>query len=233
MKKVNFIVLAAAIFSVGCASTFAKEAKVKGKIEVQRLDWQGATTGRDIPEWVDYVVDGDSSTVAKELKIDPKQYKVFVVSGRGPNLEFIKTWTDNVDVVSEVSQTLSRVVSNDIRANSKGSEADLQRDIDTGLKVCNLIHLSGLEKKNQYWIKTRTAKKIGAKKDKDFEDPVYTYYVVYVMSLEAYNDAVSKAMDEAYNQGVITDQAGNLKQIMLYALAKDMAPEALASEPSN
>ena len=53
------------------------------------------------------------------------------------------------------------------------------------------------------------------------------------MDLNSYNDAVAKAMDEAYNQGVITDQAGNLKSIMLTALAKDIAPEALAKQAAE
>ncbi len=233
MKISKLIVMAAAFLTVGCASTFAKAKVKENKIVVQRLDWQGSTTGRDVPDWVDHVVDGDAQIVAKELKIDPKQYKVFVVSARNKNLEFLKTWTDNVEVISEVSQTLSRVVSNDIRANSKGSEEEIKRDIDTATKVCNLIHLSGLEKKNQYWIKTRTGKKPNPKKDSDFEEPIYTYYVVYIMDLNSYNDAVAKAMDEAYNQGVITDQAGNLKSIMLTALAKDIAPEALAKQAAE
>ncbi len=234
MKLVKFLAVAAtSLLAFGCASTNSKPVVINAPIQVLRVDWQGAPTGRPIPSWVDEVVDGNSASVAKALNIDTKTNKVFVVSARGKNLEFLKTWTDNVEVVSEVTQTLSRVVSNDIRANSKGSEEDLKRDVDTGLKVCNLIHVSGLEKKNQYWIKTRTAKIPGAKAEKDFDDPIFTYYVVYSMDLASYNDAVAKAMDEAYNKGVITDQASNLKSIMLAALAKDMCPEAIASDTNS
>ena len=89
MKISKLIVMAAAFLTVGCASTFAKAKVKENKIVVQRLDWQGSTTGRDVPDWVDHVVDGDAQIVAKELKIDPKQYKAFVVSLSIPNTSAI------------------------------------------------------------------------------------------------------------------------------------------------
>ena len=229
MKKIKILVITAMVMTLASTSLYAKKPKVQNdKLTIQRLDWQGSTTGRDIPEWVDYVVDGDVHQVAKKLDIDEKKYKIFVVTEHGKNLQFVKDWAETVGVNAQVQRTMSSVVSSHLNANASGGEEDYKRNQDTATKLCGLVSLSGLEKKNQYWIQTRKAKTTKAKTDRaaDWEDPVYTYYLVYVMGLDEYNNAVSKAMDEAYNQGVITDEAGNLKAIMLSALASDMIPGA-------
>ena len=229
MKKIKILVITAMVMTLFSTSLYAATKKPKAtKLPIEQMDWQGRTTGRDIPEWVDYVVDGDVHQVAKKLDIDEKKYKIFVVSEQGKNLQFVKDWAETVGVNAQVQRTMSSVVSSHLNANAGGGEEDYKRNQDTATKLCGLVSLSGLEKKNQYWIQTRMGKTTKAKTDRasDWQDPVYTYYLVYVMSLEEYNNAVAKAMDEAYNQGVITDEAGNLKAIMLSALASDMVPGA-------
>ena len=224
MKKIKILVIATMIMTLFSTSLYAAKKPKATKLPIEQMDWQGRTTGRDIPEWVDYVVDGDTHGVAKELKIDEKKYKIFVVSEQGKNLQFVKDWAETVGVNAKVQRTMSSVVSSNLNANSGGSEDEYKRNMETATKLCGLVSLSGLEQKNQYWIKTRLGKTTKAKTDRasDWEEPVYTYYLVYIMSLEDYNNAVAKAMDEAYNQGVITDEAGNLKALMLSALASEM-----------
>ena len=225
MKKIKILVIATMIMTLFSTSLYAKKPKTKDStLPLERIDWQGRTTGRDLPVWLDYVVDGDTHGVAKELKIDEKKYKLFVVSEEGKNLQFVKDWAETVGVNAQVQRTMSSVVSSNLNANSSGSEEEYKRNMETATKLCGLVSLSGLEKKNQYWIQTRKGKTTKAKTDRasDWEEPVYTYYLVYIMSLEDYNNAVAKAMDEAYNQGVITDEAGNLKALMLSALASEM-----------
>ena len=225
MKKIKILVIATMIMTLFSTSLYAKKPKTKDTAApVERIDWQGRSVGRGLPDWLGPVVDGDTHGVAKELKIDEKKYKIFVVSQNGKNLQFVKDWAETVGVNAQVQQTMSSVVSSNISANASGTQDEVKQTIDTAIKLCGLVSLSGLEKKNQYWIQTRKGKTTKAKTDRasDWEEPVYTYYLVYTMSLEDYNNAVAKAMDEAYNQGVITDEAGNIKALMLNALASEM-----------
>ena len=235
MKKSKILLALAVLMTICCSTVFAAKKPKALKLPIEQLDWQGRTTGRDIPEWIDYVVDGDTREVAKALKIDEKKYKIFVVSEQGKNLQFVKDWAETVGVNAKVQRTMNSVVSSSLNANTSGSEEDYKRNMETATKLCGLVSLSGLEQKNQYWIKTRMGKKTNAKTDRasDWEDPIYTYYLVYIMAKEDYDNAVAKAMDEAYNQGIITDQAGNLKAILLTALASDMIPNALNAPASN
>ena len=53
MKLQKLIFAALTITVLGCTSISAKAKKVKAnKNPVEQMDWQGASTGRDIPEWV-------------------------------------------------------------------------------------------------------------------------------------------------------------------------------------
>ena len=228
MKKIKILVIATMIMTLFSTSLYAKPKTKDTAAPVERIDWQGRSVGRGLPDWLGPVVDGDTHGVAKELKIDEKKYKIFVVSETGKNLQFVKDWAETVGVNAKVQRTMNSVVSSYLEANTSGSEESYQRNMDTAAKVCGLVSLSGLEQVNQYWVKTREGKTAKAKSNKasDWQDPVYTYYLVYTMSLEDYNNAVAKAMDEAYNKGVITDEAGNIKALMLSALASEMIQPA-------
>lgn len=222
MKK---IVALAAMF-VACVnlSVFAKAKVKEQKVVFQRVDWQGATTGKEPPEWLDAVTEGAVEEVGKALKIDTKQNKIFVVaSDPGKNLEFIRSWVDNVGVVEQVSGTLSRVVGSAVQADMEGTPEEVERAVKTATTVASSVELIGLEKKAQYWVKTRrlmTGKK--GKKDSDYEDPLYTYYVVYVMS----NDVFEKSLKSSMERGIPenTDQASVLKQIITASLAQTILP---------
>ena len=229
MKMTKFIA-AALILSAASGAFAAKKAKVtQSRMLVEQMDWQGATTGREIPSWVDAVVDGNTSAIAKELKISEEENKIFVVLGQGPNLDFVKAWTDNVDVVAEVSQTMSRVVKTDLQASMSSSDpASIQKALDMADRVCSLVEVNGLEKKTQYWIQTRKAKVSKPKKDADYETPVYNYYVVYTMNKDTYDESVKRAVEKGFANEQ-TSEAQAIKDIMMVSLAKTIAPEALGT----
>ncbi|MBS7241248.1 hypothetical protein [Treponema sp.] len=231
MKLQKLIFAALTITVLGCTSISAKAKKVKAnKNPVEQMDWQGASTGRDIPEWVDYVVDGDTAQIAKELKLPEDKWQLFVILGQGPNLDFVKAWTDNVDVIAEVAQALSRVVKTDLQANMNSSDpAQINKALDMADRVVSLVELNGLVKKNQYWIQTRTAKVKKPKKDKDYNPAVYNYYVVYAMDKATYEESIRRAVDKGF-ENEQTSEAQTIKDVMMTSLTKTIAPEAIGSE---
>ncbi|MCQ2240087.1 hypothetical protein [Treponema sp.] len=229
MKLQKLMLGILAVTVLGCSST--KNVKQNRNV-VEQIDWQGAATGRDIPEWVDYVVDGDTSKIAKELKMPEDQWQLFVILGQGPNLDFVKAWTDNVDVIAEVSQTLSRVVKTDLQASMQSSDpAQIEKTLNMADRVISLVELNGLVKKNQYWIQTRTAKVKKPKSDDDYNPAVYNYYVVYAMDKAVYEESIKRAVEKGFANEQ-TSEAQAIKEIMLASLSKNVSPEALAEEPT-
>lgn len=233
MKKIIIgaaAVLAATWIFTGCFSSKNTESFAKvttQNVVIQRIDWQGASTGTNPPAWVEAVTSGDVETVASALNIDARRNKVFVISNSGPNRDFLKSWTDNVDVVSEVSGTMSRVVGQAVQANMTGTAEEVQKSVEQAVTVASSVELNGLEKKASYWIQTRRQKTgiDNPVSDSDYEPPVYTYYVVYTMS----NDVFEKSLKSATDRGIPenTENASVLKQIITSSLAKTLIPEGL------
>ncbi|MDO4505588.1 MAG: hypothetical protein Q4B64_01430 [Spirochaetales bacterium] len=232
MKLQKIIFAALAITVLGCTSVSAKAKKVKqNKNPVEQMDWQGAATGRDIPDWVGYVVDGDTAQIAKELKMPEDKWQIFVIHGQGPNLDFVKAWTDNVDVIAEVAQTLSRVVKTDLQANMNSSDpAQMNKALDMADRVVSLVEINGLEKKSQYWIQTRTAKVKKPKKDADYMPAVYNYYVVYAMDKGVYEESIRRAVNKGF-ENEQTSEAQALKDVMMASLTQTILPESIG-EPA-
>lgn len=234
MKKIILgmsAVIAASAMLTGCFSS-KKAAEPMAKVTtqnvvIQRIDWQGASTGSNPPAWVEAVTSGDVDTVASALNIDSKKYKVFVISNSGPNLDFLKAWTDNVNVVSEVSGSLSRVVGQAVQANMQGTTEEVQKSVNQAVTVASSVELNGLEKAASYWIQTRR-QRTGVEtpmSDDDYEPAVYTYYVVYKMESAVFDKSLKSATDRGIPEN--TENASVLKQIITTSLAKTLIPEGL------
>lgn len=227
MKKIALslsAIIAAALFA-SCGSTKNTVQISSQNVKIERVDWQGASTGSMPPAWLEAVTSGDRDAVAKSLNVDSKENKVFVISNSGSNLDFLKAWTDNVDAVSEVSGSMSRVVGQSVRANMSGTPEEIQKNVDQAVTVASSVELIGLEKRASYWVKTRRVKTgvKEAKTDDDYEPAVYNYYVVYTMS----NDVFQKSLDSAMERGISenTENASVLKQIITASLAKALVPD--------
>ena len=227
MKKIvlGMSALIAATLFLSCGSTKNTVNITSQNVKIERVDWQGASTGTMPPVWLEAVTSGDVEEVAKALNVDSKQYKVFVISNSGPNLDFLKTWTDNVDAVSEVSGSMSRVVGQSVQANMTGTSEEVQKNVEQAVKVASSVELIGLEKKASYWVKTRREKTgiIEPKYDSDYEPSVYTYYVVYIMSNEVFDRSLRASMDRGISEN--TENASLLKQLITASLAKTIIPE--------
>ena len=227
MKKFISVIaaLSAAALFVSCGSTKNTVQVSSQNVKVERVDWQGLSTGSMPPAWLEAVTSGDVYAVAKALDVDSKQNKVFVISNSGPNLDFLKAWTDNVDVVSEVSGSMSRVVGQSVQANMTGTPEEVQKNVEQAVTVASSVELIGLEKRASYWVQTRRLK-TGVKEpssDADYEPAVYTYYVVYTMSNEVFEKSLDSAMERGISEN--TENASVLKQIITASLAKTLIPD--------
>lgn len=201
MKTVKFMsamLLAAAVLS---APVFAKKSKdQKTKIEI--VNRPGMALGTAIPAWVEAVLEGDNKVIAKSLKIDQADSQIFVFTNQGNDLEFLKTWTDQVDVQRQVANSFSMAVGQSANAVFQGNSSEIETKrnqvIDQTVKALSAMEINGLMKEAQYWIQFKRPKqgvKITKKsKDSDF-DYYYEYYVVFTMNRGIYDTQLQAALD--------------------------------------
>ena len=109
MKSKSIAVMAALVALVSVNVFAAPKAKA-AKVKIEIVNRPGMALGTEIPSWVEAVLEGDNKTIAKSLKIDLKENQIFVFSNQGDDLEFLKTWTDQVDVQRQVANSFSMAV---------------------------------------------------------------------------------------------------------------------------
>lgn len=206
MKKIIEI---AALFALVQISAFAapkgKAPKMKAGVPVV-IDYQGQALGSEIPAWVVAIGEGSQKKVRKSLDIE-KEDAVFILQNKGNDLDFLKAWTDQIDVRAEVASSIEQTVAQTVVAELDAKDADEQTKTRAAkiysTSMTNLT-LNGLAKDSYYWIKTRTMKP-GVKKIKtsaDYTDE-YTYYVVFTMNKSLYNlqlEAAIKNVDDNDDQ---------------------------------
>lgn len=200
VSKIIFVSAVLAAFGMG-GNLFAARAKDQ-KVKIEIVDRPGFATGASIPGWVEAVLEGDNRKVSKSLKIDDKEKQVFVFTNQGKDLEFLKTWTDQVDVQRQVVNSFSMAVGQSANAIMQGRSDNettvVNRAIDQTVKALSAMEINGLLKDAQYWIKFRRPKqgvKITKKStDKDFEY-YYEYYVVFTMNREVYDTQLDAALN--------------------------------------
>lgn len=214
MKK---LLLAAAMLTT-LVTTNAFGAK-KGKVAKQKIEIvnrPGLALGSDIPGWVLAVLEGDNKTIAKALKIDLKESQIFVFSNQGTDLEFLKNWTDQVDVQRQVANSFSLAVgqsANAVFQGTSGDENSKKLAMDQTIKAISAIELNGLLKESQYWIQFRKPKqgvKINKKSPDSAFDYYYEYYVVFTMSRDIYDaqlDAALNGMEDNASETVLLKKA--------------------------
>ena len=182
------------------SNLFAAKAK-QAKVKIEIVNRPGMALGTDIPSWVQAVLEGDNKSIAKSLKIDLKEHQIFVFSNQGNDLEFLKTWTDQVDVQRQVANSFSLAVGQSANAAFQGASGDENRKqmvIDQTIKALSAIEINGLLKESQYWIQFRKPKqgvKITKKSPDSAYEYYYEYYVVFTMSRDIYDAQLDAALN--------------------------------------
>lgn len=196
MKKILVILLCLMCVT----SVFAAKAKEQ-KVKIEVVNRPGMALGTDIPEWVVSVLEGDNKSIAKSLKIDLKDTQIFVFSNQGTDLEFLKTWTDQVDVQRQVANSFSMAVgqsANAVFQGSAGDENKRQQAIDQTVKALSTIEINGLSKDAQYWMQFKRPKqgvKITKKSPESAFDYYYEYYVIFTMPRAIYEAQLEAALN--------------------------------------
>lgn len=209
MKRISILMVTFFIILgvTWCASTAKIEGSgIKGKqasIKTGKrviVDYQGATFGKEIPEWVVLLAEGQYSQkilASKMPNLDGK--KVFVTTGRGDNLDFVQTWSDLVDIETEVAGTLERVSGKAVeaemkgRAKSKGNETDaaeMNRTINMYRASLVNVRISGLERIASYWVETQVMD------GKKISDDYFEYYAVWAMDENLFDKQLKEAMSK-------------------------------------
>ena len=200
MKK-RIIAFAMALMALSSTSVFAAKKGKEAKQKIEIVNRPGIAIGTEIPGWVQAVLEGENKKVAKSLKIDLKESQVFVFSNQGTDLEFLKTWTDQVDVQRQVANSFSIAVGQSANAVFQGSSGDENKKkmaIDQTVKALSAIELNGLLKEAQYWMQFRKPKqgvKVNKKSPESSYDYYYEYYVVFVMSRSVYDAQLNAALN--------------------------------------
>lgn len=199
MKKsvLCFTVLALSALLFGCKTTQTKGSGIKGKsakVETGKRvieDYQGATFGSEIPQWVKLISDGQYSTeVLNSVMPGVNGKKIFVVTNRGKNLSYVEQWADLVKVETEVAGIMERVAGKSVEAEMAGKDdADLQEAIKMYRTSLTSVRLTGLEKVANYWVKVNV---LDSKKH--VIDTFYEYYAVWGMDNKTFKAQLEQAM---------------------------------------
>lgn len=236
MKKllaiVSALALAASLVSCGSTKT-VQESKFKGKepdmkaLKRQIVDYQGAEFGSPVPQWVVDLSAGQYSESALTRSMpDLKGRKIFVTIANGDNLEFVRQWTDLVQVETEVASSLERVAAKAVEARMTGSGAQegnvitqkqtMEQTLNMYRTSLTSVRFSGLEKTAQYWT---LSQKINSKKE-PVGEPYYTYYAVWTMDKALFDKQLNTAIK---NIDETSTEAQELKSIVRQKLSEELS----------
>lgn len=227
MKKSLFamsvIALSAMLF--GCKTTETKGSGMKGKpasIDTGRrvlIDYQGATFGSEIPEWVKLVGEGQySAEVLNPVMPGVNGKKVFVVTNRGNNLNYIEQWADLVKVETEVAGIMERVAGKSVEASMKGSDNEaLKETIDMYRISLTDVRLTGLEKVGSFWAKVKVLDDEG-----ETAETFYEYYAVWGIDSKLFKKQLDEAMKGIADT---TTESGYLKAKVTAEIMDKVADE--------
>lgn len=232
MKKIIFVIAAvSAVLLSSCGTTKVAGSGIKGSAaKVQKnyvtiLDYQGASFGSEIPQWVVEIGNGNySAEYLSPIMPGISGKKPFVVVARGDNLEFTKNWADLVDVEVQVGDEMQRIVGKAVSAAQKGRSKQtgdvkeatvLEQELNMYKQAVSAVELNGLEKIASYWIQKEVKPSKNSKESKSY----YEYYAVWGMNKKLYDVQIQNAMNSIEDN---TDEGKALKEALSLKLQNMM-----------
>ena len=177
------ICLVGAVTLSSCSSA-PKVKDVSGSTEI--IEHKETAFGVPQPEWVGTVLETpNQKTLSKVLGIDKH---IWVVSKTGENLEFVKTWADQVDARAEIGASIKQGISDFVGAGADGDKSDVEETVERYSARAFAVTVSGLNKETDWWVLGRTH----FQKKSDTESK-YTYLVVYSMDEDLYAKQIKNA----------------------------------------
>ena len=185
MKKNHVFVmcLLGALALSGCASA-PKVKEISGPTEI--IEHKGTAFGLAQPDWVAAVLATPNQKIlCKALGIDRH---VWVVSKSGENLDFIKTWADQVDARAEIGASIKQGISDFVGAHADGDASAVEETVKRYSARASTVMVSGLNKETDWWVLGRTRLQ-----KKNETEAKYTYLVVYSMDEDLYQKQIKNA----------------------------------------
>ena len=128
-KNLTKIMAIATLMALAKFSAFAapkgKAPKMKAGTPVV-IDYQGQALGSEIPAWVVAIGEGSQKKVRKSLDID-KEDAIFILQNKGNDLDFLKAWTDQIDVRAEVASSIEQTVAQSVIAELDAKDATQEK----------------------------------------------------------------------------------------------------------
>ena len=208
MKKITGVVaalVACGMIFAGCKTTTTSSSKIKGGTKSKSgsktyevVNYQGASFGKAVPKWVELISEGQYSRVLLQKEMPGLEgMKVFVVNGRGDNLDFVKSWVTLVDVETEVTGAMERMTGKAVSshmeasAHAQGLEVDpseVSKQVSDFRLAVQDARISGLERIAEYWVE------IEVKEKKEVVDHYYEYYSVWGIEQKRFDKQLDQAM---------------------------------------
>lgn len=231
-KSILILSVVTALVFAGCGTTkTVKGSGIKGnaakvqKSYVTILDYQGASFGSEIPQWVVEIGNGNYSAEAlTPILPGISGKKPFVVVARGDNLEYTRQWADLVDVENQVGDEMQRIVGKAVSAVQKGRAKQvgdtkdatvLEQELNMYKQAVSAVELNGLEKIASYWIQKEVKPSKNSKESKIY----YEYYAVWGMNKKLYDIQIQSALDGVEDN---TDEGKALKETLSLKLQNMM-----------
>ncbi len=216
MKKIQIAAIALVCFTAISAFAAAKPKDVSNPIVI--IDSKGANFGMKNPKWVNsYLKHENQKKMNRALGL--KGQKVWVLNAEGKNVEFLKMWVDNVDAASQVAASIQRSVVDYVKSSVTGDEDELNKEIERYTTTFTSLNLAGLEKEDDWWIKTRQLKPC-LKHSKDDNDYIvkYQYMVVFSMDENTFKEQIKYALKDIKDSPVNKD--GLMERLMEDTIAE-------------
>lgn len=161
------------------------------KVDRVMVDHQGAVFETEIPKWVELIADGrQSQSELQSVLPNLDNKKLFVVVERGNNLDFIKNWSDYVEIENQVSMSLCRNAVKIIEVAIGNKENLNNKDLNMYNISFLDIDIKGLERITNYWIRFKVTNGIIV------QDDYYEYYTIWAMDSSVYEKQLQSALSK-------------------------------------
>ena len=186
MKKnvIFFAICMVGAFSLSACASAPKVKDISGPTEI--IEHKGTVFGVAQPDWVSMVlITPNQKQLQKSLGI---KKHVWVVTKSGPDLDFIKTWADQVEARAEIGASIKQGIADFVGSRMTGDTGAVEEVIERYSARASAISVSGLNKETDWWVKGIS------KSDKKNElEPKYTYIVVFSIDEDFYTKQIKKA----------------------------------------
>lgn len=191
LKKVSVVVIVTLVaILTGCASKPKAKADLKdasGKVEI--IEHKGTAWGAGQPDWVITAIEKTSNQKALGAALGLSDKHIWVLTKRGQNLDFLKTWSDQIDARSDIAASINQSVIDFVKAQEFGTDEEMEQELAHVSGRFASASLSGLVRETDWWSYTRQMPK-----GEDEYITQYNYMVVFSMD----NDLFEKHIRDAY-----------------------------------